>query len=128
MCPAKAAGTPPSLRLLTEQGTSTDNDRDRVLAKEPGDVLRHTPGHIARGSRGVPFMRRQSRAGAETWPCGTAARAEENCSSGGMRWDHALLSRLQLQSTSDQQNLQLYAPIAASAPTAVTPEQGAVWS
>jgi alpha-galactosidase len=36
--------------------------------------------------------------------------------------------RLQLQSTSDQQNLQLYAPIAASAPTAVTPEQGAVWA
>jgi alpha-galactosidase len=52
----------------------------------------------------------------------------ENCSSGGMRWDHALLSRLQLQSTSDQQNLQLYAPIAASAPTAVTPEQSAVWA
>jgi alpha-galactosidase len=52
----------------------------------------------------------------------------ENCSSGGMRWDYALLSRLQLQSTSDQQNLRLYAPIAASAPTAVTPEQGAVWS
>jgi hypothetical protein len=47
----------------------------------------------------------------------------ENCSSGGMRWDYALLSRLQLQSTSDQQNLHLYAPIAASAPTAVTPEQ-----
>ncbi|WP_330292705.1 glycoside hydrolase family 36 protein [Streptomyces sp. NBC_00576] len=52
----------------------------------------------------------------------------ENCSSGGMRWDHALLSRMQLQSTSDQQNLQLYAPIAASAPAAVTPEQGAVWA
>ena len=52
----------------------------------------------------------------------------ENCASGGMRWDYALLSRLQLQSTSDQQNLQLYAPIAASAPTAVTPEQGAVWA
>ncbi|MFD9190166.1 alpha-galactosidase [Streptomyces phaeochromogenes] len=52
----------------------------------------------------------------------------ENCSSGGMRWDHALLSRMQLQSTSDQQNLHLYAPIAASAPTAVTPEQGAVWA
>lgn len=45
-----------------------------------------------------------------------------------MRWDHALLSRLQLQSTSDQQNLHLYAPIAASAPTAVAPEQGAVWA
>ncbi|MFE6092621.1 alpha-galactosidase [Streptomyces massasporeus] len=52
----------------------------------------------------------------------------ENCASGGMRWDHALLSRLQLQSTSDQQNLHHYAPIAASAPTAVTPEQGAVWA
>ncbi|MFF1542601.1 glycoside hydrolase family 36 protein [Streptomyces sp. NPDC058291] len=52
----------------------------------------------------------------------------ENCSSGGMRMDYALLSRLQLQSTSDQQNLQRYAPIAASAPTAVTPEQGAVWA
>ena len=52
----------------------------------------------------------------------------ENCASGGMRWDHALLSRLQLQSTSDQQNLALYAPIAASAPTAATPEQGAVWA
>ncbi|MFE6174570.1 alpha-galactosidase [Streptomyces sp. NPDC056464] len=52
----------------------------------------------------------------------------ENCASGGMRLDHALLSRLQLQSTSDQQNLHHYAPIAASAPTAVTPEQGAVWA
>ncbi|MEU6665676.1 hypothetical protein [Streptomyces sp. NPDC046727] len=36
--------------------------------------------------------------------------------------------RLQLQSTSDQQNLHHSAPIAASAPTAVTPEQGAVWA
>ncbi|MEV0235868.1 alpha-galactosidase [Nonomuraea sp. NPDC050786] len=52
----------------------------------------------------------------------------ENCASGGMRSDYALLSRLQLQSTSDQQNLRLYAPIAASAPTAVPPEQGAVWA
>ncbi|MCJ1676621.1 hypothetical protein MTF65_04520 [Streptomyces sp. APSN-46.1] len=52
----------------------------------------------------------------------------ENCAAGGMRWDEAMLSRMQLQSTSDQQNLDLYAPIAASAPTAVTPEQGAVWA
>ncbi|TDC15693.1 alpha-galactosidase [Streptomyces sp. 8K308] len=52
----------------------------------------------------------------------------ENCASGGMRWDYALLSRLQLQSTSDQQDLELYAPIAASAPTAATPEQSAVWA
>ncbi|MFE9450216.1 alpha-galactosidase [Streptomyces sp. NPDC006739] len=52
----------------------------------------------------------------------------EDCASGGMRADHALLSRMQLLSTSDQQNLQLYAPIAAAAPTVVTPEQGAVWA
>ncbi|PBC70362.1 alpha-galactosidase [Streptomyces sp. TLI_235] len=52
----------------------------------------------------------------------------ENCASGGMRMDYALLSRLQLQSTSDQQDLLRYAPIAAAAPTAVTPEQGAVWA
>jgi alpha-galactosidase len=52
----------------------------------------------------------------------------ENCASGGMRMDDALLSRLQVQSTSDQQSAVRYVPIAASAPTAVTPEQGAVWS
>ncbi|MFE2218992.1 beta-galactosidase [Streptomyces canus] len=54
--------------LLMEQGTSTVYDGDRVLAKEPGDVLRHTLGHIARGSEGALFFQwRQSRAGAETW-------------------------------------------------------------
>ncbi|PWI12776.1 beta-galactosidase [Streptomyces sp. Act143] len=54
--------------LLMEQGTNTVYDRDRVLAKEPGDVLRHTLGHIARGSEGALFFQwRQSRAGAETW-------------------------------------------------------------
>jgi alpha-galactosidase len=52
----------------------------------------------------------------------------ENCASGGLRPDYALLSRLQLHSTSDQQNLLHYAAIAAAAPTAVTPEQGAVWA
>ncbi|MFA3840531.1 hypothetical protein [Streptomyces aureus] len=52
----------------------------------------------------------------------------ENCASGGMRADYALLSRLPLHSTNDQRNLLLYAPIAAAAPTAVTPKQGAIWS
>ncbi|WP_406223587.1 beta-galactosidase [Streptomyces canus] len=54
--------------LLMEQGTSTVYDGDRILAKEPGDILRHTLGHIARGSEGALFFQwRQSRAGAETW-------------------------------------------------------------
>ena len=52
----------------------------------------------------------------------------ENCSSGGMRTDYALLSRLQLQSTSDQQEYLRYPPIAAAAPAAIAPEQAAVWA
>lgn len=52
----------------------------------------------------------------------------ENCSSGGMRTDYALLSRLQLQSTSDQQDFRRYPVIAASAPAAMTPEQAGVWA
>jgi alpha-galactosidase len=52
----------------------------------------------------------------------------ENCASGGMRMDHALLARLQVQSTSDQQDFLRYAAIAAAAPAAVLPEQGAVWA
>jgi beta-galactosidase len=54
--------------LLMEQGTNTVYDRDRTLAKEPGDIVRHTLGHIARGSEGALFFQwRQSRAGAEMW-------------------------------------------------------------
>jgi alpha-galactosidase len=52
----------------------------------------------------------------------------ENCSSGGMRTDYALLSRFQLQSTSDQQDFLRYPPIAAAAPAAIAPEQAAVWA
>jgi alpha-galactosidase len=52
----------------------------------------------------------------------------ENCASGGMRMDYAILSRLQLQSTSDQRDHLRYAAIAAAAPSAVTPEQSAVWA
>ncbi|GCE15278.1 glycoside hydrolase family 36 protein [Tengunoibacter tsumagoiensis] len=52
----------------------------------------------------------------------------ENCGSGGMRMDYALLSRHSLQSTSDQDNYRLYAPIAASCLSAVTPEQSAIWT
>jgi alpha-galactosidase len=52
----------------------------------------------------------------------------ENCASGGMRVDYALLSHLQLQSTSDQQDYLRYPVIAAAAPAAIAPEQGAVWA
>ncbi|MBP1136520.1 alpha-galactosidase [Arthrobacter sp. PvP023] len=52
----------------------------------------------------------------------------ENCASGAMRQDYALLSRLDLQSTSDQQDLLRYPPIAANAFFSVLPEQAAHWA
>ncbi len=52
----------------------------------------------------------------------------ENCSSGGLRMDYALLSRCSLQSTSDQEEYKNYAMISANAPTGVNPEQAAIWS
>ena len=52
----------------------------------------------------------------------------ESCSSGGQRLDYAMLSTHPLQSTSDQEDPIYYAPIAASMPTAVAPEQSASWA
>ncbi len=52
----------------------------------------------------------------------------ENCASGAMRMDYALLSRMQLQSTSDQQDPLRYPPIAVSAPMSILPEQSASWA
>ncbi len=52
----------------------------------------------------------------------------ENCASGGMRADYAMLSRLQLQSTSDQQDFLRYPAIAAAAAAAMTPEQAGIWA
>jgi alpha-galactosidase len=52
----------------------------------------------------------------------------ENCASGGMRQDFATVSRFDLQSTSDQEDLHAYAPIAAAAPMLVLPEQAANWA
>lgn len=52
----------------------------------------------------------------------------ENCSSGAMRADYALLSRTHLQSTTDQQDFRLYPPIAASAPASILPEQAGNWA
>lgn len=51
----------------------------------------------------------------------------EACSSGGARIDYATLARHSILSTSDQTNHYRYVPIAAGAPTGLTPEQAAVW-
>lgn len=52
----------------------------------------------------------------------------ENCSSGGMRLDYAMLSQHHIQSVSDQEDFRDTAYIAAAAPTAVLPEQAGVWA
>jgi alpha-galactosidase len=52
----------------------------------------------------------------------------ENCASGGMRMDYAVLGVADIQSTSDQQDLRHYAPIAALAPASVLPEQAGNWA
>jgi alpha-galactosidase len=52
----------------------------------------------------------------------------ENCASGAMRADFAMLERMQLQSTSDQQDYLRYPSIAAAAPLAMLPEQAANWA
>lgn len=52
----------------------------------------------------------------------------ENCGSGGMRINDALLLRHSIQSSSDQTEYTCYAAISAAAAAAVTPEQSAVWS
>ncbi|WP_282947035.1 glycoside hydrolase family 36 protein [Cellulomonas endometrii] len=52
----------------------------------------------------------------------------ENCASGAMRADDALLSVSTLQSTSDQQNPLLYPPIASGALVSILPEQAANWA
>jgi beta-galactosidase len=54
--------------LLMEQGANTVYAEGQVLPKDPGDIMRHTLSHIARGSDGALFFQwRQSKAGAETW-------------------------------------------------------------
>jgi alpha-galactosidase len=52
----------------------------------------------------------------------------ENCGSGGMRMEYSLLSRHSIQSVTDQTDYLKMASIAAAAPSAVTPEQSAIWS
>ena len=52
----------------------------------------------------------------------------ENCGSGGLRMDYALLQQHSIQSVTDQTDYRLMASIAAAAASAVTPEQAAIWS
>ena len=52
----------------------------------------------------------------------------ENCSSGAMRSDFAMLEQFDLQSTSDQEDYRLYPWVAAGAPVQMLPEQAGNWA
>lgn len=52
----------------------------------------------------------------------------ENCGSGGMRHDYAMLARHSIQSMTDQTEYVRNGQIAAASATGVTPEQTAIWS
>ncbi|WWR16402.1 glycoside hydrolase family 36 protein [Lachnospiraceae bacterium JLR.KK008] len=52
----------------------------------------------------------------------------ENCGSGGLRMDYALLSRMDIQSVSDQEDYRIMAMIAANCASAVLPEQAGIWA
>jgi len=92
-----------------DPGPGTDRDTDSVGA----GLLAHNRAHLA-------------------WLEGVLERHPglilENCGSGAMRSDWAMLSRLQMQSTSDQQDFLKYPPIAAAAPAQILPEQAASWA
>lgn len=51
----------------------------------------------------------------------------ENCSSGGMRMDYAMLHEFHLQSTSDQEDYRHTSVVAANAAIGVLPEQAGIW-
>lgn len=90
-------------------GPGTDHDADSV-----GDgLLEHNRAHLAWLDR---LLDRHP------------GLVVENCSSGAMRMDFAMLSRLAMQSTSDQQDFVKYPPIAAAAPVSLLPEQAASWA
>jgi beta-galactosidase len=54
--------------LIMEHSTSAVNWQPRNLAKTPGQLVRNSLGHVARGSEGALFFQwRASRSGAEKW-------------------------------------------------------------
>lgn len=92
-----------------EPGIGTDYDAD-----SPGDgLLEHSRAYLR-------------------WLAGIFAKYPElvieNCGSGGMRMDYAMLKLCSIQSTSDMEDYRIYSTIAVNAPLALTPEQAAVWS
>lgn len=62
--------------LLTEQAAGVVYTPGRTVSKAPGELVRHSLSHVARGSRGAMFFQwRASRGGAEQWYSGMVPHA-----------------------------------------------------
>ncbi|MGW5875171.1 beta-galactosidase [Nocardiopsis terrae] len=62
--------------LLMEQAAGVVYTPGRTVAKAPGEIVRHSLSHVARGSRGAMFFQwRASRGGSEQWHAGMVPHA-----------------------------------------------------
>lgn len=106
------------------------NDFNTVYFKLDYNITAGTGTDLGASSSGAGLLGHNR--GYLHWLDGVKARHPhviiENCASGAMRQDYALLARLDLQSTSDQQDPLRYPPIAANAFFSVLPEQAANWA
>lgn len=75
--------------LLMEQAPGMIHTPGRMISKRPGETIRHSLQHVARGSRGAMFFQwRASRGGAEQWHAGmvpTPGRTR-GCSARSSSW------------------------------------------
>ncbi len=108
-------------RLVAEHGAGFFKLDYNIMCGSGTDVRDATPGEGLLGHNRAQL----------DWLDGVQARHPqvllENCSSGAMRQDYALLARMHMQSTSDQCDPLRYAFIAAAAPMSVLPEQAGNW-
>jgi alpha-galactosidase len=153
---SRAAGTLPDSAFLQRGGVRV-RERDRYLLDlRSADARAHLDAAVDRlvGDLGIGFFKLdynvtpglgtdldsesvgdgllQHNRALLTWLDGVLDRHPdlvlENCGSGAMRSDFAMLSRLQLQSTSDQQDPLLYPMIAVGALVHILPEQSGNWA
>ncbi|MFI7343161.1 alpha-galactosidase [Streptomyces sp. NPDC050085] len=109
-------------RLVREYGIGYFKFDHNIDIGVGTDAAPHGPGH------GLLAHNRATLAWLESVMERHPGLVVEGCAAGGMRVDHATLARVPVQSLTDQQDERLIAAVAAAAPAAVPPEQGAVWA
>ena len=109
-------------RLVTELGVGYLKLDYNIRAGVGSDAATRSPGH------GLLLHNRAYLGWLEALRQRHPGLVLENCASGGMREDFATVSRVDLQSTSDQEDFRAYPAVAAAAPMMIPPEQAANWA